>query len=205
MTQAEIGVAHVDTDELRRQIAEKYRDVATNPEIGFHFHTGYPLLKMLGYPEDRLASIPSEVAESFAGTGNPYLFGDLAEGETVVDIGCGAGLDSLIAAQQVGPGGKVFGVDMTREMREKATRAAQSMGLGHVEIRDGYAEELPVGDESADVIISNGVVNLCPDKQKVFREMYRVLKPGGRIQIGDILVHIEVPQEAKDDIDLWSG
>lgn len=200
-----IGTASLDREELRRRVSEKYRDVAMNPELGFHFHTGAPLAKMLGYADEAVARLPAGTVASFAGTGNPFLFGELAPGEVVVDVGCGAGFDSLMAAGQVGSTGRVFAVDMTEEMREKAARSAQSMGLTHVEVRAGYAEALPIDDGVADVVISNGVINLCPDKPAVFREMFRVLKPGGRIQVGDILVHLEVPQEAKDDIELWSG
>jgi arsenite methyltransferase len=205
MPAATTGVASLDREELRRRVSEKYRDVAVNPALGFHFHTGAPLAALLGYDAATIAAIPAGTVESFAGTGNPFIFGDLGEGEYVVDVGCGAGLDTLIAASQVGPGGHVYAIDMTAEMREKAAAAAASMGFEHVEVLSGYAEDLPLPDAVADVLISNGVVNLCPDKQAVFREMYRVLKPGGRIQVGDILVHVEVPQEAKDDIELWSG
>jgi SAM-dependent methyltransferase len=201
----EIGVSRIDRAELRRFISEKYGEVATNPELGFHFHTGRPLALMLGYPAERIDRIPVVNLTSFAGTGNPFLFGDLRAGERVVDVGCGTGLDTLIAAQQVGPSGKVIAVDMTAEMRQKTQEGAREMGLPNVEVRDGFAETLPVDDGFADVIISNGVVNLCPDKRAVFREMLRVLKPGGRIQIGDILVHKEIPQDSKDDIALWSG
>ena len=204
-TQVTAGVAAVDRDELRRRISEKYRDVALNPELGFHFHTGAPLARMLGYPDDLVAALPAPTVNSFAGTGNPFLFGDLHEGETVVDIGCGAGFDSLIAARQVGPAGRVLSVDMTAEMRERTIAGAQSLGLSNVQVLDGYAESLPILGGVADVVISNGVINLCPDKPAVFREMARVLKPGGRIQVGDILVHKVVPQDAKDDIELWSG
>lgn len=199
------GIANVDRDELRARVAEKYRDVAVNPELGFHFHTGAPLARMLGYAAEIVAALPQGTVDSFAGTGNPYLFGDLMPGEVVVDVGCGAGFDTLIAARQVGASGRVLSVDMTPEMRAKAAASASAMGLSNVEVLEGFAESLPVGDGVADVLISNGVVNLCPDKQTVFREMFRVLKPGGRIQVGDILVHKEVPQEAKDDIELWSG
>ncbi|MCL4242543.1 MAG: methyltransferase domain-containing protein [Dehalococcoidia bacterium] len=202
---APLGVAAVDREELRARISDKYRDVALNPELGFHFHTGAPLAAMLGYPGEVVAALPPGTVDSFAGTGNPFLFGDLHPGEVVVDIGCGAGFDTLIAASHVGPGGRVLAVDMTPEMRAKAAEGAHRLGHAHVEVLDGYAENLPVADGAADVVISNGVINLCPDKQAVFREMYRVLKPGGRIQVGDILVHKEVPQEAKDDIELWSG
>lgn len=199
------GVATVDREELRARISAKYRDVAVNPELGFHFHTGEPLARMLGYADEVVRTLPPGTVASFAGMGNPFLFGDLQHGEIVVDLGCGAGFDTLIAAQQVGESGRVIAVDMTAEMREKAAAGVRQMGLANVEIREGYAESLPVDDDAADVVISNGVINLCPDKQAVFREMFRVLKPGGRLQVGDILVHREVPQEAKDDIDLWSG
>lgn len=205
MTAAHPAPANVDREELRRRVSEKYRDVALNPELGFHFHTGAPLASMVGYPADVIASIPAANVESFAGTGNPYLFGDLNPSETVVDVGCGAGLDSLIAAGQVGRAGRVISIDMTAAMREKAAAGARDLGLTNVEVREGFAESLPIDDGIADVVISNGVVNLCPDKMAVFREMFRVLKPGGRIQVGDILVHREVPQDAKDDIELWSG
>jgi arsenite methyltransferase len=199
------GVASIDRDELRRRVSEKYRDVATNPELGFHFHTGAPLAAMLGYPAGVVAALPAASVASFAGTGNPFLFGDLQPGESVIDIGCGAGFDTLIAAAQVGAAGRVIAVDMTAEMRAKAAAGAHELGYGHVDVREGFAENLPVPDGAADVVISNGVINLCPDKPAVFREMYRALKPGGRIQVGDILVHREVPQDARDDIDLWSG
>jgi SAM-dependent methyltransferase len=205
MTASDIGVAFVDRQELRRRVSEKYRDVALNPELGFHFHTGRPLARMLGYPSDSIEGLPAATVDSFAGTGNPFLFGDLAPGEVVVDVGCGAGLDALIAARQVGPAGRVIAVDMTAEMRAKTGAGARALGLTNVEVREGYAEQLPVADGSADVVISNGLINLCPDKPAVFREMLRVLRPGGRIQVGDILVHREVPQSAKDDIELWSG
>lgn len=202
---AAIGRSRVDRETLRRAISEKYRDVALDPSLGFHFHTGRPLAQMLGYPAKAIDRLPAATLDSFAGTGNPFLFGDLQPGERVVDVGCGAGTDTLIAAQQVGPSGRVIGVDMTPEMRDRAAAGARALGLANVEIRAGFAEELPVEDGWADVIISNGVVNLCPDKQQVFREFLRVLRPGGRIQIGDILVHRDVPQDARDDIALWSG
>lgn len=205
MTTPAIGRANIDQEELRRRVAAKYRDVARNPALGFHFHTGRPLARMLGYPADVVDHVPAGTVDSFAGTGNPFLFGDLHPGDVVVDVGCGAGLDTLIAAQQVGPTGRVIAVDMTDAMREKTAAGARALGLTTIEVRDGYAEALPVIDTMADVVISNGVINLCPDKPAVLRELFRVLKPGGRMQVGDILVHTEVPQEAKDDIELWSG
>jgi arsenite methyltransferase len=205
MPEAAIGVASIDRDELRRRISEKYRDVALDPAMGFHFHTGEPLARMLGYTDEELSGLPAENVASFAGTGNPFLFGPMAPGETVVDVGCGAGLDTLIAARQVGPAGTVIAVDMTPEMRAKAALGVAHLGLANVDIRDGHAESLPIPDAAANAVISNGVVNLCPDKQAVLREMYRVLRPGGRLQVGDILVHREVPEDAKADIELWSG
>ena len=205
MSAPQLGVSQVDRGELRRFIAEKYRAVATDPELGSHFHTGRPLALMLGYPSEVVDRLPAANVASFAGTGNPFLFGDLHPGEHIVDIGCGAGFDTFIAAQQVGPSGEVVAVDMTAEMRAKTEQGARELGLTNVQVRDGFAEALPVDDGRADVVISNGVVNLCPDKRAVFAEMLRVLKPGGRIQVGDILVHKEVPQDSKDDIALWSG
>ena len=204
MTQR-VTASRVDRDTLRRQISEKYTGVALEPEAGFHFHTGRPLAAMLGYPHTAVDQLPPATVESFAGVGNPFSMGALRPGETVVDVGCGAGFDTLIAAHQVGPSGRVIGVDMTDAMIIKARAGARALGVENVEVRQGFAESLPVDDGVADVVISNGVINLTPDKITAMREIYRVLKPGGRFQIGDIVVHKEVPQEAKDDIDLWSG
>lgn len=200
-----LAAARVDRDALRRQISDKYRDVALNPETGFHFHTGKPLALMLGYDEDAVDALPSSTVVSFAGTGNPLSLGRLRPGETVVDIGCGAGFDTLLAARQVAPGGRVLGIDMTEAMIEKARLGAEALALTNVELRKGYAEDLPVASGVADVVISNGVINLTPDKPAVMHEIARVLRPGGRFQIGDIIVSRPVPQDAKDDIDLWSG
>jgi SAM-dependent methyltransferase len=201
----QVLAAKVDREQLRRQISEKYTDVALEPEKGFHFHTGRPLAMMLGYDAADVDQLPSATVDSFAGTGNPFSMGRLHLGEIVVDVGCGAGFDALQAAVQVGPTGRVFAVDMTEAMREKTKAGAVALGLTNVDVRDGFMEELPVDDASVDVVISNGVINLTPDKVGAMREVYRVLKPSGRFQIGDIIVHKEVPQEAKDDIDLWSG
>ena len=201
----QVLAAGVDRGELRRQIRAKYTEVALEPEKGFHFHTGRPLAAMLGYEDVDVDSLPPSTIESFAGTGNPFSMGRLAEGEVVLDIGCGAGFDTLQAARQVGPRGRVIAVDMTEAMLDKARAGAAALGLTNVEARQGFAEDLPVASESVDVVISNGVINLCPDKSAVMREVYRVLKPGGRFQVADIVVHKEVPQDAKDDIDLWSG
>ena len=201
----QVRAASVDREQLRRQVSEKYTDVALEPEKGFHFHTGRPLAMMLGYDAADVQRLPAGTVESFAGTGNPFSLGRLNPGESVVDIGCGAGFDTLQAALQVGPEGRVIAVDMTEAMREKTKAGATALGVSNVDVRHGYMEELPVEDASVDVVISNGVINLTPDKVGAMREVYRVLKPGGRFQIGDIVVHKEVPQDAKDDIDLWSG
>ncbi len=197
--------AAVDRERLRAQVAAKYTEVAHSPERGFHFHTGRPLAWMLGYIPEEVEALPLATVESFAGTGNPFSLGRLTPGETVLDLGCGAGMDTLLAARQVGPTGRVIAVDMTRAMLEKTHAGAVALGLDNVQVRQGYAEELPAGAGSIDVVISNGVINLCPDKMAVMGEIYRVLRPGGRCQIGDIVVQKEVPQDAKDDIDLWSG
>jgi arsenite methyltransferase len=194
-----------DVDVLRDAIQEEYAEVATDPEKGFHFHTGRPLARLLEYADDWLIGIPESSIQSFAGTGNPFNLGELTTGERVVDVGCGAGIDSLIAAKKVGPEGRVIGVDMTLAMLEKARQAANETGLANVEFREGYAEALPVEEGWADVVISNGVLNLMPDKAAVLEEMSRVLKPGGRLQIGDILVQKAVPESAKRKIDLWTG
>jgi len=195
----------LDVDALRDAIREEYRAVATEPGQGFHFHTGRPLARMLGYDDARLVGIPEATIASFAGTGNPFIAGPLAPGERVVDVGCGAGIDSLIAARVVGAGGAVLGVDMTPAMLARARRSASETGLDNVTFHDGLAEALPVPDGWADVVISNGVLNLMPDKAAALTEMARVLRPGGRLQIGDILVQKAVPEGAKRDIDLWKG
>ncbi len=199
------SVPQVNIEILRRAISTEYRDVALNPQKGFHFHTGRPLAKILGYDEELIQTVPESSINSFAGTGNPFSLGTIRPGERVVDVGCGAGFDSLITAQLVGNGGRVIGIDMTPEMLRKAQEAMEEAGLSNVHFRKGVAEALPVDDKWADVVISNGVVNLCPDKLAVFREMYRVRKPGGRLQIADILDEKPVPEESKQDIDLWTG
>jgi arsenite methyltransferase len=202
---SELHPLNLNIVELRSAIQEEYACVATTPEVGFHFHTGRPLANLLGYAQDWLDGIPEISIESFAGTGNPFSMGELTPGEHVVDIGSGAGIDSLIAARMVAPGGMVIGVDMTPEMLEKARRAAREAGIENVEFRSGYAESLPVEEGWADVVISNGVLNLVPDKPAALEEMARVLKPGGRLQIGDILVQKAVSEETKARIDLWTG
>lgn len=195
----------VDTDILREAIREEYDRVALEPDHGFHFHTGRRLAGILDYDEAWLSDIPESSIESFAGTGNPFSMGRIPAGARVVDMGCGAGIDSLIASTMVGDSGAVIGVDMTPSMLAKARAAAAASGRSNVEFRAGLAESLPVEDGWADVVISNGVLNLVPDKARALREMYRVLTPGGRLQIGDIIVERAVPENAKERIDLWTG
>jgi arsenite methyltransferase len=195
----------IDTESLRNAIKGEYKEVAEHPGKGFHFHTGRRLTKIVGYQDQWFKGVSELAIESFAGTGNPFAMGELAVGEHVVDVGAGGGIDSLIAARMVGPTGHVVGVDMTPAMLEKARAAAAESGIHNVEFREAYMEELPVPDGWADVVVSNGVLNLTPDKQKAVGEMFRVLRSGGRLQIGDILVNREVPEGAKQEIDLWTG
>ena len=203
MTQ--LYTANVDRDELRGQIQSKYTEVAQEPEKGFHFHTGRPLAQMLGYSPEEIDFLPPPTVDSFAGTGNPRAMRALERGATVLDLGAGAGFDTLLAARDVGPTGRVIAIDMTEAMIAQTTAGARALGLTNVDARVGFAESLPLEDESVDVVISNGVINLTPDKIAVMREIGRVLRPGGRIQIADIVVGRQVPQSAKDNIDLWSS
>lgn len=195
----------LDVDQLQAAIREEYATVATDPGRGFHFHTGRPLAHLLGYDDALLDGIPGPTIASFAGTGNPFSLGPLKDGERVVDVGCGAGIDSLIASRMVGRAGRILGVDMTPEMVDRSRASAAAMGATNVEFQLGCAEALPIRDGWADVVISNGVMNLFPDKLAALQEMSRVLTPGGRLQIGDILVSKPVPDSAKRDIDLWKG
>jgi arsenite methyltransferase len=195
----------LDVESLRRAIRLEYAEVAEQPELGFHFLVGRPLAAVLGYDPAWLRGVPETSIESFAGTGNPFSVRLLGSGEHVVDVGSGAGIDSLIAAGMVGPSGHVIGVDMTPAMLAKASGSAAAAGATNVEFREGFGEALPVDDSWADVVISNGVLNLMPDKDAALREMARVLKPGGRLQIGDILVEHPVPESARQQIDLWTG
>jgi arsenite methyltransferase len=195
----------VDPEVLREQVRDKYRAVALAPDASFHFHTGRPLAALLGYEREAVDALPDQAVESFAGVGNPFSLRRLDPGERVVDVGSGAGFDSFIAAGQVGPAGRVVGVDMTPEMLDKSRRTAAALDLRSVEFREGLAEQLPVDDGWADVVISNGVINLCADKRAVFDEVRRVLRPGGVLQFADIANGRPVPVEAMRDIDLWTG
>lgn len=198
-------VPKISLDELRLEIKKEYTNVALDPNKGYHFHTGRRLANLLGYDENHYKDLPEANIASFAGTGNPFSVGTIQPGETVVDIGSGAGFDSLIASRLVGSSGRVVGLDMTEEMLKKAQAGAEAMGAANVEFREGLAESLPLPDGFADVIISNGVLNLTLDKTETLREWFRILKPGGRLQVGDILVEREVPNSALDDISLWTG
>jgi SAM-dependent methyltransferase len=199
------GIDGLDVDALRTAIQEEYALVAAEPERDFHFHTGRRLAAIVGYDDEWLDGVPEATIASFAGTGNPFSLGALMPGEHVVDVGCGAGIDSIIAARMVGLAGSVIGLDMTPAMVEKARAGAKEAELRNVDFRHGLAECLPVADGWADVVISNGVLNLFPDKLAGLQEMARVLKPGGRLQIGDILVQKAVPEKGKRDINLWKG
>jgi len=196
----------LDTRKLREEIQSIYGRVANDPSGDFHFHRGAQYAaEMLRYDADALAALPSQATSSFAGVANPHRMGPFGEGAVVVDIGCGAGMDLLLAARDVGPRGRAIGVDMTHAMAEKARGAARAARLENVEIRLGDAMALPLDDASVDVVISNGVLNLTPDKSVAFGEVFRVLKPGGRFLFGDIVVAAELSESTRRDIDLWTG
>ena len=196
----------LDTRKLRAEIQSIYARVAADPSGEFHFHRGpeYAATR-LRYDAAELATLPGTVTGSFAGVGNPHAIAPLPSGATVVDIGSGAGMDLLLAARHVGPSGRAIGVDMTEAMRDRARRGAAACGLAQVEIREGEATALPVETGSVDVVISNGVLNLVAEKAAAIAEIRRVLKPGGRVQIADIVLGVELPQDARADIDLWAG
>jgi arsenite methyltransferase len=194
----------VDVDVLREEIEKTYTDVSTEPGKDFLFPTGRGWAEDLGYPSE-LARVPERSVESFAGVANPHVLGRIEAGQVVLDLGCGAGTDLLIAAQMVGPEGRAIGIDMTPTMLERARESATEMGLENVELHQGLIESLPVPDESVDVVISNGVIDLVPDKDAVFAEIDRVLRPGGRLQVADVIIHTEVSEDARKRIDLWTG
>ncbi|MBI3370658.1 MAG: methyltransferase domain-containing protein [Betaproteobacteria bacterium] len=195
----------VDPVALREEVKSKYRDVASNPNGEHHFHTGRALARRLGYDSALVDSMPDAAVESFAGVANPFSLRALDSGEKVVDAGSGGGFDCFVAAHQVGPNGKVVGIDMLPEMLEKSRTSAKLMGLKQIEFREGLLEQIPLHDGWADVVISNGVINLCADKRQTFSELWRVLRPGGRLQFGDIANGKPVPADALRDIDLWTG
>jgi SAM-dependent methyltransferase len=194
----------VDVDVLRDEIQKTYTEVSTEPDREFIFPTGRAWAKDLGYPPE-LARVPEETVRSFAGVANPFSLGRVERGQVVLDLGCGAGTDLLVAAQMVGPEGRVIGVDMTPAMLERARQSAAAMGLANVVLHESLIESLPLPDESVDVVISNGVIDLVPDKDAVFSELDRVLQPGGRLQLADVVIHTEVSEDGRKRIDLWTG
>jgi SAM-dependent methyltransferase len=195
----------VDVDVLRDEIQKTYTEVSTQPGQDFIFPTGRSWAHDLGYPAAELARVPDGSVESFAGVANPWTLGRVEPGDVVLDLGCGAGTDLLIAAQMVGPEGQAIGIDMTPTMLDRARASAQQMGLENVEVHEGLIESLPLADASVDVITSNGVIDLVPDKDAVFDEIDRVLRPGGRLQLADVVIHKEVSEDARKRIDLWTG
>ncbi|HEX9379866.1 MAG TPA: methyltransferase domain-containing protein [Gaiellaceae bacterium] len=198
------GEVPIDVDLLKQEIKKTYASVSDEPEKDFVFPTGRAWAQDLDYPPE-LATVPETAAESFAGVANPFSLGRLEPGERVVDLGCGAGTDSLVAAQMVAPGGRVTGIDMTPEMLAKARDAAEELGAENVEFVEGEIEHLPFADGSVDVVISNGVIDLVPDKDAVFAEIFRVLRPGGRMQLADVTIQNPVSEEGRRNIDLWTG
>jgi SAM-dependent methyltransferase len=197
-------VAGLDVQLLKTEIKKTYASVSLEPGKDFVFPTGRSWAEDLGYPPE-LANVPDTAVESFAGVANPWTLGRLESGERVVDLGCGAGTDSLVAAQMVGPNGHVTSIDMTPQMLDKARAAAAEMGATNIDFVEGEIEHLPLADGSVDVVISNGVIDLVPDKDAVFGEIYRVLKPGGRMQIADVTIQNPVSEEGQRNIDLWTG
>ena len=196
----------LDTARLRQEIQTIYARVATEPSSEFHFHRGPAYAaERLGYDSTALAALPSDTTAAFAGVANPLRMGTLPSGATVVDIGCGAGMDLMLAASAVGPSGHAIGIDMTEPMAERARASARALGFTHVEVRSGDALHLPVDSESIDFVISNGVLNLAPDKRQAFGEVFRILKPGGQFLYGDIIVANELSESIRRDIDLWTG
>lgn len=196
----------LDVTLLRKEIADIYSRVAADPSGDFHFHRGPEYAaRLLGYPADDLAAIPASATSSFAGVANPFAAGKPPIGATVVDIGSGAGTDALLAGRYVGATGRVIGVDPTAAMLAKARANATECDAANVEFREGSAEGLPVDDASVDVVISNGVINLAPDKEPCFHQIFRVLKPGGRLQLADIIVASELSDGIRRDVELWTG
>ncbi len=197
--------APVDVEVLRMEIRKTYTDVSTDQEQDFIFPTGRSWAQDLGYPEPELSRVPDATVESFAGVANHWLLGRVEPGEVVLDLGCGAGTDVLIAAQMAGRAGRALGVDMTAAMLERAEASAREIGLANVELHESLIEALPLDDASVDVVISNGVIDLVPDKDAVFDEIDRVLRPGGHLQLADVVIHTEVSEDARARIDLWTG
>jgi arsenite methyltransferase len=205
MTRRGISLLTVDVAELRGKVQDMYRQVAREPQGEFHFEMGRALAERLGYAPEDLNHVPAEAIESFAGVGYYFDLAEIHEGETVLDLGSGSGMDSFLAARQVGPTGRVIGVDMTDAQLEKAAHLRDRFGFPWVDFRKGYLEELPVEDASVDAVISNGVINLCPEKERVFREMARVLRPGGRLALADIVTERQLPESVVCNSTLWAA
>ena len=195
----------VDVDVLRAEIRKTYTEVSTDQQQEFIFPTGRAWARELDYPEPELSRVPDATVESFAGVANHWTLGRIDRGEVVLDLGCGAGTDLLIAAQMTGPTGRAIGVDMTDAMLNRARVSAAEMGLANVELHESLIESLPLADGSVEVVISNGVIDLVPDKDAVLDEIDRVLRPGGRLQIADVVIHTDVSADARKRIDLWTG
>ncbi|MGH1453375.1 MAG: methyltransferase domain-containing protein [Paracoccaceae bacterium] len=195
----------VDPVVLREEVKTQYREVACHPQGTYHFHTGRSLAARLGYDAATVEAMPEPAVEAFAGVANPFALRSLEKGERIVDAGSGAGFDCMVAAQQVGPSGHVVGVDMLSEMSARAKRSAELMALTHVEFREGLLEELPVENGWADTVISNGAINLCADKGRAFSEIWRILRPGGHLQFGDIANNQALPEPAEHNVDLWTA
>jgi len=195
----------VDVEVLREEIRKTYTDVSTDQEQEYIFPTGRSWARELDYPEPELSRVPDATVQSFAGVANHWMLGRIEPGSVVLDLGCGAGTDLLIAAQMTGPTGRAIGVDMTPAMLERARASARQMGLDNVELHESLIESLPLDDASVDVVISNGVIDLVPDKDAVFDEIDRVLRPRGRLQLADVVIHHEVSEDARKRIDLWTG
>ena len=196
----------LDAARLREEISKVYSEVAGDPKKGYHFHTGPDYAaERLGYAREVLAELPDAVTAPFAGVGNPLAAGAPRPGDTVVDIGAGSGMDAFLGARAVGPTGRVIAVDMTDVMVERGRVNVAATGMRQIEYRKGWAEALPVSDASADLVISNGVINLSPDKDGVFRECFRVLKSGGHLQLADIVVHKDIPAAAREDVAVWTA
>lgn len=200
-----IATPGVDVAELQGKVQDMYRRVAREPRGGFHFEMGRALAERLGYPPEDLDLVPAEAVESFAGVGHYFDLADLVEGESVLDLGSGSGMDAFLAARKVGPTGRVVGIDMTDAQLEKAARLRDREGIGWIEFRQGYLEALPVEDASVDAVISNGVINLCPDKVRVFAEIHRALRPGGRLALADIVTEKDLPGDVTCNADLWAA
>lgn len=194
----------LDEASILDAVQEMYEEVAATPTKEFHFPTGRSSCLHLGYSEDELDALPARAVESFAGVGYPFLADEIESGDTVVDVGSGSGVDALIAALRVGSEGRVYGVDMTPAMIEKAEEILRDVGIDTVQLLEGHADDLPLDDHSVDVLTSNGVFNLVPDKERAFREAYRVLRPGGRLQIADIVLSEPVSETSKADPELWA-